>query len=140
MFLNGLKVPVLLGLLRFGFKLWELDVGGSNPSAPTIILRVQKTGPLAAKAAESIRLNACSGITVQDVARHVNSSRRLVEMRFLKAFGHTILDETRFRRRTRVCHLLRETNHQIRNRRAVRLFDRDLPGDAVQGDLWDDDA
>jgi len=35
MFLNGLKVPVLLGLLRFGFKLWELDVGGSNPSAPT---------------------------------------------------------------------------------------------------------
>ena len=64
---------------------------------------------LAASAVEFIRLNACAGITVTDVARHLRASRRLTELRFREACGHSILEEIQRRRLDRVCALLRET-------------------------------
>jgi AraC-like DNA-binding protein len=62
---------------------------------------------------EFIRLNACAGITVMDVARHLNVSRRLAELRFREAQGHSLLDEIQHHRLERVCALLRETNLPI---------------------------
>lgn len=64
-------------------------------------------------ALEFIALNACSGIGVPDVVRHIRASRRLAEIRFRKELGHTILDEIQRVRLERVCMLLRETNMQI---------------------------
>jgi len=68
---------------------------------------------LIAAAVEFIRLNACAGITVSDVAKHVNVSRRHTERQFRAMRGHSILDEIRNRCLERVCALLRETNQPI---------------------------
>lgn len=65
------------------------------------------------RALEFIALNACSGIGVPDVARHVSASRRLIEIRFRDSLGKTILEEIQRVRLERVCMLLRETNRQI---------------------------
>lgn len=62
---------------------------------------------------EFIALNACEGIGVPDVVRHVRASRRLAELRFRRELGHTILDEIQRVRLERVCTLLRETNEPI---------------------------
>jgi LacI family transcriptional regulator len=64
-------------------------------------------------ALEFIALNACAGIGVPDVVRHVRTSRRLAELRFRRELGHTILDEIQHVRLGRVCTLLRETNQPI---------------------------
>ena len=65
------------------------------------------------RALEFIALNACSGIGVPDVVRHIHASRRLSEIRFRRELGHTILDGIQRVRLERVCTLLRETNLQI---------------------------
>jgi LacI family transcriptional regulator len=65
------------------------------------------------QAIEFIALNACSGIGVPDVVRHVCASRRLAELRFRRELGHTILDEIQHVRLNRVCTFLRETNQPI---------------------------
>ncbi|OGV69250.1 MAG: hypothetical protein A2283_03555 [Lentisphaerae bacterium RIFOXYA12_FULL_48_11] len=65
------------------------------------------------RALEFITLNACSGINVPDVVRHVKASRRLTEIRFREALGHTILEEILRVRMERVCTLLKETNLPI---------------------------
>ena len=74
---------------------------------------IQTPCRLTASAVEFIRLNACAGITVMDVARHLNVSRRLAELRFRAAQGHSLLDEIQHHRLARVCALLRETNLPI---------------------------
>ena len=65
------------------------------------------------KALEFIAVNACAGIGVPEVVRHVGASRRLAEQRFRTQLGRTILDEIRRVRMERVCTLLRETNQAI---------------------------
>jgi len=65
------------------------------------------------RALEFIALNACSGIGVPDVVRHVSASRRGTELRFRETLGHTVLDEIQRVRLERVCTLLRETNLPI---------------------------
>lgn len=67
----------------------------------------------AAAALEFIRINACEGITVNDVAHHLNVSRRLAELRFREACDCSILKEIQNRRLERVCHFLRATNLPI---------------------------
>ena len=71
---------------------------------------VRPLNRLAASAVEFIRLNACAGIAVADVARHLRVSRRLAELRFREACGRSLLKEIQFRRLDRVCALLRETS------------------------------
>jgi LacI family transcriptional regulator len=68
---------------------------------------------IALKAKEFIRLNACMDISVVDIARHLNISRRLADLRFREACGYTILDEIQNQRLERVCSLLRETHLSI---------------------------
>jgi LacI family transcriptional regulator len=75
--------------------------------------RFRVFNPVASPAVEFIRLNACEGITVNDVVKHLKVSRRLAELRFREACGHSILEEIRHHRLERVCALLRETNLPI---------------------------
>ena len=77
-------------------------------------MRLKTPDRLIAAAVEYIRLNACSGITVPDVAAYLNVSRRYAERHFRAALGHSILDEIQVRRLDRVRALLRETNQPIR--------------------------
>ncbi|MDA3924260.1 MAG: XylR family transcriptional regulator [Kiritimatiellae bacterium] len=66
-----------------------------------------------ASAYEFIRLKACEGISVTDVARHMNVSRRLAEIRFRKDYDQSILDAIQHRRLERVCTMLRDTELPI---------------------------
>lgn len=75
------------------------------------------------RALEFIALNACSGIGVPDVVRHICASRRLAEQHFRRALGHTILEEIRHVRLERVCKHLKETNLPISEIARVCGFD-----------------
>ena len=65
--------------------------------------------PVAQKAREFIRVNACVAIGVPDIVRHLHVSRRLAETRFRAVCGHSLLDEIQNARLERVERLLRET-------------------------------
>lgn len=62
------------------------------------------------RAREFIRINAGTPIEIPDVVRHLNVSRRLAEMRFRAACGHSLLDEIQSARLERVERLIRETD------------------------------
>jgi len=64
------------------------------------------------KAIEYIRRNACGGITPPDVVREMGCSRRLADLRFTEAMGHTILDEIHAVRIERVKELLRKPGQE----------------------------
>jgi LacI family transcriptional regulator len=66
--------------------------------------------PVAAMAREFIRINIGEGIGVPDIVKHLNVSRRLAEMRFRSAYGHSLLDEIQSVRLDRVEKLLKETD------------------------------
>jgi len=74
---------------------------------------MKNSNRLAVSAMEFIRLNACAGITVMDVVRHLNVSRRFAELRFREARGRSVLDEIQHHRLERVRALLRETDLPI---------------------------
>ena len=81
---------------------------------PTILHRRQSTRLIDSndwrivKAVERIRRDACGGLRAADVIASTGLSRRLVERRFLKATGHTILDEIADVRFSQACQLLRD--------------------------------
>ena len=58
---------------------------------------------------EFIRLNACAGIGVPDIAHHMGVSRRMAELLFRKHVGHSILDEIQQTRLARLKTFLLET-------------------------------
>ena len=62
---------------------------------------------------ELIRREACNGLTARDAMKDVKGSRRLFEMRFREAMGHSVLDEILSVRLEHVCHLLSRTNTPI---------------------------
>ena len=57
-----------------------------------------------------IAAHACDGIGVEDTARALNVSRRLLELRFSEIAGRTIREEIAEIRLQNVCKLLRETS------------------------------
>ena len=65
------------------------------------------------KAVEIIRREACNGLTVAALAARMPGSRRLLEMRFREAMGHSILDEIMHVRMEKVETLLAETDTSI---------------------------
>ena len=70
-------------------------------------------GRVAARAKEYIRLNACSGISVLDVAKALNVSRRTLEVRVREATDksvHTLISEVKL---AQICRLLKETDYPI---------------------------
>ncbi|MFO7937852.1 MAG: DNA-binding transcriptional regulator [Kiritimatiellia bacterium] len=66
--------------------------------------------PVVRKAREFIRINACVGIGVPEIVRHLNVSRRLAESRFRAECGRSLLEEIQIVRLERVEKLLRETD------------------------------
>jgi LacI family transcriptional regulator len=66
--------------------------------------------PVAASAREFIRINISAAIGVPAIVKHLNVSRRLAEVRFRKAYGHSLLDEIQSVRLERVVKLLKETD------------------------------
>jgi LacI family transcriptional regulator len=75
--------------------------------------KLQFTDRLAVKAVEFIRINAGIGMKVGDVVKHLNVSRRLAELRFKQAVGHSIHDELQNARLAQVRRLLQETDLSI---------------------------
>lgn len=86
--------------LSYGFK--KIVLRQSSQFVPKLSRHV-------AGALEFIRLNACEGIAVADVARNLKVSRSHIEKQFKKAMGRSVLDEIQSRRLDRLCALLRET-------------------------------
>ena len=62
---------------------------------------------------DTIRREACNGLTVRDIVSNINGSRRLFEMRFREAMGHSILDEIQHVRMDKVYFLLSMTDTPI---------------------------
>ncbi len=62
---------------------------------------------------ERIRREACNGLAVRDIVTGINGSRRLFEMRFREAMGHSILDEIQYVRLEKACFLLAKTDTPI---------------------------
>ena len=62
---------------------------------------------------EQIRREACNGLTAREVMAGIRGSRRLFEMRFREAMGHSVLEEIMNVRLERVCHLLARTETPI---------------------------
>jgi len=75
--------------------------------------KLQFTDRLAVKAAEFIRINSGIDMDVNDVVKHLKVSRRLAELRFRQAVGHSIHDELQNARLTQVRRLLQETDLAI---------------------------
>jgi LacI family transcriptional regulator len=75
--------------------------------------KLQFTDRLAVKAVEFIRINAGIGMNVTDVVKHLKVSRRLAELRFRQAVGHSIHDELQNARLAQVRRLLQETDLSI---------------------------
>ena len=69
--------------------------------------------PLMAKAMAFIHASLGSPITVADVARHLNVSRRLLEMKARNAIGRTVCDEIQRIRLNRARSLLRNTKMTV---------------------------
>lgn len=72
--------------------------------------RLHTENKVVQQALEFIRLYASKDIGVQDVADDVKVSRRLLEIRFREACGHTVLKEIQSHKLTQVCECLRKTN------------------------------
>lgn len=71
------------------------------------------TDPLIAKALNFIQANLSTAVTVGAVARHLNISRRLLEIKARQLFGRTIRDEIQHARLERVRNLLRNTEMTV---------------------------
>jgi len=84
------------------------QVVGRQSTVPT-----SQAGKLVQKAVAYIHANACKGIGVPDVARHLRVSRRLADLRFRQMQGQTILDAIRQERLERVKHLLTSDDSTI---------------------------
>lgn len=78
-------------------------------------LRIQKSDPVVLAACELIRQRACDGLKARDVAATFPCGRRMAEIRFRAALGHSILDEIRAVRRTRAEMALSPFRTQLRD-------------------------
>ena len=70
-------------------------------------------GKVVTRAKEFIRKNACYGISVMDVAKHLGISRRTLEMRVKYATGSSVLGLIRDVRLENICRLLETTDFPI---------------------------
>ncbi len=96
------------------------DGGGSAATiGPLLVVRRESTGgsgrrePYITRAVEIIRREACDGLTAAGLAARMPGSRRLLEMRFREAMGHSILDEIMHVRLEKVETLLAGTDTAI---------------------------
>ena len=67
-------------------------------------------GKIVTRAKEFIRENACNGISVRDVVKHLGVSRRTLEIRTRYATGRSVLELIRNVRMRNICRLLATTD------------------------------
>jgi len=89
-------------IMRYGVR--EIVTRDSTQPSTT------PTDPLVLRAREFIRINAGEHIGVPDIVKHLNVSRRLLEIRFRAACSHSLLEEIQKTRLERVEKLLKETD------------------------------
>jgi len=78
-------------------------------------LRAAKNDPAVLAACELIRQKACEGLKARDVAAIFPCGRRMAEIRFRAALGHSILDEIRAVRRRRAQMAVQPFRTQLRD-------------------------
>ena len=87
--------------------------------APLLAVRRRSTGgagrreKFVLEAVEMIRREACDGLTAMTLARRFRCSRRLFNLRFREATGHSVLDEIQYVRLEKVFALLSGTDTAI---------------------------
>lgn len=94
-------------------KIESVSVGSADVVRRSSTRRLPSADTRVMKALEYIRRNAYSGITPLDVVREMECSRRLADLRFTGAMGHTILDEIHAVRIERVKELLLNPETEI---------------------------
>lgn len=77
--------------------------------------RLQRADPLVSQALNLIRREACKGLTAAEVVRLFPCSRRMADLRFSQAVGHTILDEIQSVRLERAKQLLLNSNQELKS-------------------------
>lgn len=86
---------------------------------PMMVIRRESTRgfgrrePHVLRAVELVRRKACDGLTPAAVAASVPGSRRLFELRFREAMGHSVLEEIQTVRLEKACTLLSQTDTAI---------------------------
>jgi LacI family transcriptional regulator len=87
---------------------------------PLMVIRRESTRgfgrrePYIFNAVELIRREACNGLTPAKLAARVPGSRRLFELRFREAMGHSVLDEIQSVQLEKVCTLLAQTDTPVK--------------------------
>lgn len=76
--------------------------------------RLRRADPLVVEALNLIRKQACTGLTAADAVKIFPCSRRMADIRFSKAVGHTILDEIQSVRLDRAKQLLMNPYQQLK--------------------------
>ena len=124
---------------RMGFLAAKMAVERSAPVqariGPLLVVRRKSTRgsgrrePYILEAVEIIRRKACDGLEPRDLAARFPVSRRLFEIRFREAMGHSILDEIRQVRLERVLALLTGTDMPLS---AIADFSGFGSGDALR--------
>ena len=83
-------------------------------------LRIEKSDPAVLAACELIRQRACEGLKARDVAATFPCGRRMAEIRFRAAMGHSILDEIRAVRRAKAQQAVKPFRTQLCDEIAAR--------------------
>ena len=92
---------------------------GTVTYGPLMVVRRKSTGgrgrhePFVSQAVELIRRTACDGLTPQSLVSRFRCSRRLFEMRFREATGHSVLDEIQHVRLEKACLMLAHGNTPV---------------------------
>lgn len=76
--------------------------------------RLQRADPIVAKALDLICQKACKGLKASEVVRIFPCLRRMADLRFSRAVGHTILDEIQSVRLDRAKQLLLNPNQSLK--------------------------
>ncbi len=93
--------------------------GGGETIVPLMVVRRKSTSgrgrhePRILEAVEMIRREACDGLTAAALAARFPGSRRLFELRFREAMGHSVLDEILHVRLEKAFTLLAQTDTAI---------------------------
>ena len=100
---------------RSGWRAAKAAAEGSKgivTYGPLMVVRRKSTGgrgrhePFVSQAVEIIRRSACDGLTPESLVTRFRCSRRLFEMRFREATGHSVLDEIHHVRLEKACLML----------------------------------
>ena len=115
----GFVAARLLAARMAASSLPSLSGGPAASIGPLMVVRRQSTSgrgrhePRILKAVEMIRAEACDGLTAAALAARFDCSRRLFNMRFREATGHSVLDEILHVRLERAFTLLSQTETPI---------------------------